>query len=161
MRRRWLLSLGVTLVVAGFASAQNQPNRTPAAGAPRASVPADLAAAPNKLGRQDMSRALIEQTQTRYGRDADNVKPGEAGASRDPRAYSSPDLITRDQARWLSTPAAGPRDLSLTQPQPGDKKNKLPETALSRHLVVEEDGRLVTPGPLNVPADRKPSLRDR
>lgn len=158
MRRFWLLSLGASLALGGLASAQNQP-QFPSTSPSRANVPANLAAAPNKLDPQEVSRGLAAQSQPRRDTARGSMlQEGFVGPSH--RTYSPPELTPPDSFR-LTHQQTLTHDRSLIQPQAGDKANKLTPVETSRHLALPGSARSLETPPLELMTEFKgPGARD-
>ncbi|MBA4190349.1 MAG: hypothetical protein C0467_20370 [Planctomycetaceae bacterium] len=153
MRSRWLLSLGVCVLSSGFIDAQ--PTRSPAStpGETRAVVPSGVQAPINKLAERNGVRGYADASDSRAILPPATATRQIGQPERGDRAYH---VMTDPQvaARSLVTTAPA-RDVASYRQQPGDKVNKLPEGASTRHLAPQDSERSALPALLVVPIDRR------
>jgi len=153
MRNCWFLSLGMSVLSAGFIQAQltRSPVSTPSES--RTIVPASVQAPTNRLVERSGVRGLADTSDARA-----NLPPATAPRQVGPperteRAYqvmSDPQVAARSLV--IPTPV---RDAAIFRQQPGDKVNKLSEAASSRHIAPQDSTRSTLPNLLVVPTDRR------
>jgi tetratricopeptide (TPR) repeat protein len=124
--------------------AHSQSNKSPNAlpGEPRAVVPAGLPAPANRLPERANLRGFAETGDERARLPATSGRsllPDTSGRSY--RPADEPRLSSR-----MLTAEAPARDPALLRPEPGDKVNKLPDTAPNRQLNQDGNPRQLLPG---------------
>jgi tetratricopeptide (TPR) repeat protein len=139
MSRLWFLSLGVCAIAATLAHSQSNQSPNALPGEPRAVVPAGLTAPANRLPERANVRGFAETGDERARLPATSgrslLPPN--GSDRSYRGVAEPSrMLTAD------VPA---RDPALLRREPGDRVNKLPDTAPNRLLNPDTSPRQLLP----------------